>query len=162
MVDLKINYIVFRNVAVFGQCIPVPDFSSTTANGRTTVNPTWPAGTLVPRRPNYTTGVTAKVCYDPSTDSWDVDNFLLMIPHTFFTGATIEVNFDVTRKKDGTGEYYSYKGNTLSAPLTTTSVYEWEAGKIYTYNITLDLKQIKVTADVVNWLDASEDVIMDN
>ena len=91
-----------------------------------------------------------------------MDNFLLMIPHTFFTGATIEVNFDVTRKKDGTGEYYSYKGNTLSAPLTTTSVYEWEAGKIYTYNITLDLKQIKVTADVVNWLDASEDVIMDN
>ena len=162
MVDLKINYIVFRNVAVFGQCIPVPDFSSTTANGRTTVNPTWPAGTLVPRRPNYTTGVRAEVCYDSSTDSWDVDNFLLMIPHTFFTGATIEVNFDVTRKKDGTGEYYSYKGNTLSAPLTTTSVYEWEAGKIYTYNITLDLKQIKVTADVVNWLDASEDVIMDN
>ena len=162
-VNLKINYIVFKNVAVFGQCIPVPDFSSTTATGRTTVNPTWPTGSLVARRPNLTSGVTAKVCYDSSNDTWNVDNFLLMIPHEFFTDATIEVNFDVTRVKDPvTGEYYSYLGNTLSAPLTTTSVYEWQAGKIYTYNITLDLKQIKVAADVADWLSAGEDVIMDN
>ena len=162
-VDLKINYIVFKNVAVFGQCIPVPDFSTTTATGRTTVTPTWPTGTLVPRRPNYTSGVTAEVCYDADTDTWDVEEFLLMIPHTFFTGATIEVNFDVTRKNEGPdSEYYSYTGNTLSAPLTTTNVYEWQAGKIYTYNITLDLKQIKVTADVVDWLDAGEDILMDN
>ncbi len=162
-VDLKINYIVFKNVAVFGQCIPVPDFSTTTATGRTKVTPTWPTGTLVPRRPNYTSGVTAEVCYDADTDTWDVEEFLLMIPHTFFTGATIEVNFDVTRKNEGPGsEYYSYTGNTLSAPLTTTNVYEWQAGKIYTYNITLDLKQIKVTADVVDWLDAGEDILMDN
>lgn len=162
-VDLKINYIVFKNVAVFGQCIPVPDFSTTTATGRTTVTPTWPTGTLVPRRPNYTSGVTADVCYDSSTSTWDVNKFLLMIPHQFFTGATIEVNFDVTRRKDGpNSEYYSYLGNTLSAPLTTTNVYEWQAGKIYTYNITLDLKQIKVTAEVVDWLDSGDDVIMDN
>ena len=92
-----------------------------------------------------------------------MNEFLLMIPHEFFKDATIEVNFDVTRATDPvTGEYYSYTGNTLSAPLTTTSVYEWQAGKIYTYNITLDLKQIKVTADVVDWLSAGEDVIMDN
>lgn len=162
-VELTINYIVFRNVAVFGQCIPVPDFATTDATGRTTVTPTWPAGALVARRPNLTSGVTAEVCYNPDTDTWDVEEFLLMIPHEFFKDATIEVNFDVTRKKDSvTGEYYSYTGNTLSAPLTTTSVYEWQAGKIYTYNITLDLKQIKVTADVVDWLDAGEDVIMDN
>lgn len=162
-VELKINYIVFRNVAVFGQCIPVPDFSSTTATGRTTVTPTWPVGTLVGRRPNLTSGVTAEVCYDSSTGTWDVENFLLMIPHQFFTDATIEVNFDVKRKKDSvSGEYYEYLGNNLSAPLTTPSVYEWQAGKIYTYNITLDMKQIRVAADVVDWLDASEDVIMDN
>jgi hypothetical protein len=161
-VELKINYIVFRNVAVFGQCIPVPDFSHTDATGRTPVTPSWPTGTLVGRRPDLTSGVTADVCYNSSTDTWDVNKFLLMIPHQFFTGATIEVNFDVTRKKNGTGEYYSYTGNTLSAPLTTTSVYAWEAGKIYTYNITLDLKQIKVTADVVDWLDAGEDILMDN
>ena len=162
LVDLKINYIVFKNVAVFGQCIPVPDFSTTTATGRTTVTPTWPTDALVPRRPNYTSGVTADVCYNSSTDTWNVSKFLLMIPHTFFTGATIEVNFDVTRKNHNTGQYYSYLGNTLSAPLTTTNVYAWEAGKIYTYNITLNLKQIKVTADVVDWLDAGEDVLMDN
>lgn len=161
-VVLKINYIVFRNVAVFGQCIPVPDFSSVDATGRVPVTPSWPTGTLVGRRPDLTSGVTADVCYNSSTDTWDVNKFLLMIPHTFFTGATIEVNFDVTRKKNGTGEYYSYTGNTLSAPLTTNSVYAWEAGKIYTYNISLDLKQIKVTADVVDWLDAGEDVLMEN
>ena len=162
-VDLKINYIVFKNVAVFGQCIPVPDFSNTDASGRTPITPTWPTSTLVPRRPNLTSGVRAEVCYDQSTGTWDVEEFLLMIPHQFFTGATIEVNFDVIRSLDPvTGEYYSYTGNTLSAPLTTTNVYAWEAGKIYTYNITLDLKQIKVTADVVDWLDAGEDVVMDN
>lgn len=162
-VELKINYIAFKNVAVFGQCIPVPDFSSTTATGRTTVTPTWPVGSLVARRPNYTSGVTADVCYNSSTDTWDVSKFLLMIPHQFFKDASIEVNFDVTRKKDSvTGEYYSYTGNTLSAPLITTSVYGWDAGKIYTYNITLNLKQIKVTADVVDWLDAGEDILMDN
>ena len=161
-VKVTINYIIFRNVAVYGQCIPVPDFSATTATGRTPVTPTWPVGSLVARRPNLTSGVKAEVCYDADTDTWDVEEFLLMIPHQFFTGATIEVNFDVERELDAvTGEYYSYTGNTLSAPLTTTSVYEWQAGKIYTYNITLDLKQIKVTADVVDWLDAGEDVIMD-
>ncbi|MCR5758985.1 MAG: fimbrillin family protein [Bacteroidales bacterium] len=162
-VELKINYIVFKNVAVFGQCIPVPNFGAADATGRVPVTPTWPSGTLVPKRPDYTSGVTADVCYNSSTGAWDVNKFLLMIPHTFFKDATIEVNFDVTRKKDPvTGEYYSYTGNTLSAPLTTTSVYEWQAGKIYTYNITLDLKQIKVTADVVDWLDAGEDILMDH
>ena len=162
-VELHINYIVFKNVAVFGQCIPVPDFANTTDTGRTPVTPTWPTGSLVAKRPNLTSGVTAEVCYNSSTDTWDVNEFLLMIPHEFFKDATIEVNFDVTRATDPvTGEYYSYTGNTLSAPLTTTSVYEWQAGKIYTYNITLDLKQIKVTADVVDWLSAGEDVIMDN
>ena len=162
-VELKINYIIFKNVAVFGQCIPVPDFSTTTVTGRTTVTPTWPTGTLVARRPDLTSGVTAEVCYDAVHDTWDVDNFLLMIPHEFFTDATIEVNFDVFRAKDPvTGEYYSYTGNTLSAPLTTNTVYGWQAGKIYVYNIVLDLKQIKVKADVVDWLDAGEDVILDN
>ena len=103
------------------------------------------------------------MCYDADHDTWDVDNFLLMIPHEFFTDATIEVNFDVFRAKDPvTGEYYSYTGNTLSAPLTTNTVYGWQAGKIYVYNIVLDLKQIKVKADVVDWLDAGEDVILDN
>jgi len=164
-VELKINYIVFNNVAVFGQCIPVADFSSTNAStGRTPVTPTWPTESIAPTRGDGTSGVKADVCYSDPTDESTLitDNILLMIPHTFLPGATIEVNFDVTRKKDDvTGEYYSYKGNTLTAPLTTTSVYGWEPGKIYTYNILLDLYQIKVTADVVDWLDAGEDVIME-
>lgn len=161
-VKVTVNYIVFNNVAVFGQCIPVPDFSTTTATGRTTVTPTWPAGTLASSRPDYTSGVVARACYDADSDTWNINNFLLMIPHQFFPGATIEVNFDVKRKKDtATGEYYQYKNNTLTAPLTTSAIYGWEAGRIYTYNITLDLKQIKVNANVEPWLDAGDDVIMD-
>lgn len=161
-VTVKINYILFRNVAVYGQCIPVADFNSTTATGRTPVTPTWPAGSLVDRRPDLSSGVkTEKVCYDASADTWSVENFLLMIPHTFADEAAIEVNFDIVRKTADTGEYYSYKGNNLSAPLKTASVEGWQAGKIYTYNIKLDLKQIKVTADVVDWLPADDDVIMD-
>lgn len=180
-VELKINYIVFDNVAVFGQCIPEVDFSSTNATGRTTVTPTWPAGSLAPARGDGTHGVMADVCYsDPNDDSTLItDNILLMIPHTFITGANaafIEVNFDVTRWKDINDKgyladgvtpdpekyYYRYAGNNLKAPLTTTSISGWEAGKIYTYNIHLDLKQIKVTADVIKWLEGGDEVDMEN
>lgn len=164
-IDVDIKYIVFSGVPVYGQCIPVPDFSSTTATGLTPVTPSWPVGSLVNRRPDLTSGVRANVCYDSGT--WDVENFLLMIPHEFKVDAKIIVNFDVRRRKGEVsgntgGEYYPYENNTLEATLTTTNVYGWEAGKIYTYNITLDLKQISVTADVVDWLDAGEDVIMDS
>ncbi len=120
-IELEINYILFKNVAVFGQCVPAPDFANT----------------------------------------WDVNEFLLMIPHTFFEGATIEVNFNVRRKTDAeTGEYYTYENNTLAAPLAT-NISGWEAGKIYTYVISLDLKQIKVDATVDDWFVAGEDVLMD-
>ena len=163
--DVDIKYIIFSGVPVYGQCIPVPDFSRTTSTGRTPVTPTWPAGSLVNRRPDLSSGVRANVCFD--SGNWDVENFLLMIPHDFRLDAKIEVNFDVRRRKgpvDGNsgGEYYAYENNTLSAPLTTNTVYGWEAGKIYIYNISLDLKQIKVSVDVEPWLDSGEDVIMDN
>ena len=161
-VELKINYIAFNNVAVFGQCIPVPDDSHPSATGRVTVTPTWPAGSLSATRPDRTTGVSAHICYDEEHDSWDTDEILLMIPHTFLPGATIEVNFDLKRKHGATGEYYNYLGNTLSAPLTTTAINGWAAGRIYNYNITLNLHNIEATAEVLPWLDAGEDVIMDN
>ena len=164
--EVKVNFIRFNNVAVFGQCIPVPNFSTRTATGRVTVTPTWPASTLTNRRPDLTSGVQADVCFsDPDDPSTLIPkNILLMIPHEFFTGATIEVNFDVKRKltQGGTGEYYEYLNNTLSAPLTTYTVAEWEPGKIYTYIINLNLKRIEIEADVVDWIVAGDDVIMDN
>lgn len=167
-VTVNVNYIRFNNVAVFGQCIPVPDFTSTTSTGRTTVTPTWPANSLTNQRPDLTSGVQADVCYTDPDDPTTLipDNILLMIPHEFFTGATIEVNFDVTRDlddpNDPTGEHYEYLNNTLTAPLTTSKVYGWEPGKIYTYNINLNLKKITIDADVVDWIDAGDDVMMDN
>lgn len=161
-VDVTVNYIRFNNVAVFGQCIPVPNYANRDANtGRTPVEATWPAGTLSASRPNLTSGVAAKVCYDAS-NNLITENVLLMIPHLFFTGATIEVNFDVKRNKDAsTGEYYEYENNTLSAPLTTYSVAQWEPGKIYTYNIKLNLKKISIDAEVIDWIVAGDDVLME-
>lgn len=160
-VELNINYIIFNGIPVFGQCIPVPDFSTTTNTGRTTVAPTWPVSTLSTRRPNLTSGITAQVCYDEDHDTWNADQILLMIPHEFFDDATVEVNFDIRRKTSSAGEHYAYENNTLSALLRTTELYAWEPGKIYNYNISLRQKEINVTADVVPWLDSGEDVILD-
>ncbi len=161
-VEVTVNYIRFNEVAVFGQCIPVPDYASRDANtGRTPVAATWPSATLSASRPNLTSGVAAKVCYDDS-DNFITENVLLMIPHQFFTDATIEVNFDVRRKADsGSGEYYQYTNNRLFAPLTTYSVSGWEPGKIYTYNIKLNLQKIDIDANVEDWIVAGDDVIMD-
>lgn len=161
-VELSINYIIFNNIPVFGQCIPVPDFSTTTVTGRTTVTPTWPVATLSTRRPDLTSGITAHLCYDEEHDVWNTEQILLMIPHQFFDDATVEVNFDIKRRTSAAGEHYEYENNTLSATLRTTELYAWQAGKIYNYNISLRQKEINVTADVVPWLDAGEDVILDN
>ena len=161
-VELVINYIIFNDIPVFGQCIPEPDFSTTTITGRTTVTPRWPTATLSPRRPDLTSGVTAQLCYDAEHDVWNTDHILLMIPHEFSNDASIEVNFNVKRKTSAAGEHYEYENNTLSAKLRTTELYEWAAGKIYNYNISLRQTEMNVTADVVAWLDAGEDVILDN
>lgn len=164
-VEVKVNYIRFNDVPVFAQCIPVPDFTTTTSTGRTTVTPTWPTSGLSLQRPDLTSGVQADKCYtdpaDPST--FIVENVLLLIPHEFSASATIEVNFDVKRKTDSsTGEYYEYLNNTLSAPLTTYTVSSWDPGKIYTYIINLNLKKINFDASVTDWIVAGDDVMMDN
>lgn len=165
-VTVTVNYILFNNIAVFGQCIPVPDFTPPlAADGRVPVTPTWPVEGLSVRRPHfrdYPTGASADVCYDSDADTWSQEDFLLMIPQTFQPGANIEVNFDIVRKMGETGEYYAYTGNTLSAPLTTYEVSGWQAGKIYYYNIALNLKEIKISADVVDWIESGEDLILDD
>ena len=164
-VEVKINYIRFNNIPVFAQCIPVPDFTTTTSTGRTTVTPTWPVSGLSHQRPDLTSGVQADVCYtDPANPStFQAQNVLLLIPHEFSASANIEVNFDIKRTADSsTGENYEYLNNTLSAPLTTYTVFSWDPGKIYTYIINLNLTKIHFTAEVTDWLVAGDDVMMDS
>jgi len=161
-VSVEITSVRFTGVPVFGQCIASPDYTQTDATGRTPVTASWPNSGLSVVRGGETeaTGVTTQACYD-AEDNLIPENVLLMIPHTFLSGAQIEVTFNVTRTVDAsTGEYYTYSGNTLSASLSTSGS-GWDAGKIYTYYVTLNLKKINVTAEVEPWLTAGEDIFME-
>ena len=166
--ELHVNYIMFNNVAVYGECIPEPDFSHKDANtGRTPVTPTWPVGGLSQVRPNLTSGVAAEICYDytdPEHPEFLPEKALLMIPHTFFEGASVEVNFDVSRPMSAGGEHYEYESYTQTAQLRSAALelYGWEPGKIYTYNISLNLEKISINADVTDWLTAGDDVVFEN
>lgn len=168
-VTVRVDSVKFGGIYVYGNCQPVPD---TLANGQ--INPDPSGRGRIPVTEKWTnlldfrpgagkkSGVKAAQCYDES-DNFIPENVLLLIPQNPFpAGATISVFYTLTRREDSvTGEYYSYENNVLSAALTTTSVYGWDAGKIYTYNISLNLKSIKLTAEVVDWLEAGEDVFLE-
>lgn len=168
-VTVQVDSVKFNGIYVYGNCQPVPD---TLANGNINPDPTgkgripitenW--SNLLSYRPGgkKKSGVKAHKCYDDS-NNFLLENVLLLIPQDPFpTGANISVYYTLTRAEDPlTHEQYSYTKNVQSAPLTTTKVYGWEAGKIYTYNIYLNLKSINITADVVPWLTAGEDVFLE-
>ena len=166
-VELKINYILFEGVAVFGMCVPTPDYGTLTEDGNVTVRPEWPTTNLSPTRPDVTENVLAHQYYDAVTGDPVPENILLMIPHEFLSGSRITVNFDVTRPLDdedsdrSTNENYIYKDCTLSAPLANYQLGEWEPGFIYNYIINLDLKKITFTCDVSPWLAGGDDVILE-
>ena len=163
--ELKINHISFKGVAVLGFCRPWADSTRTDAKGRTPVEIRWPVGNLSPRRPNNTPDVLAHVCYDEH-DALIPENILLMIPHQFLPGSTITVNFDVERKlhdsqsDPNSNENYLYKNCELSATLTNYKLSGWEPGYIYNYKITLDLKKIEIDTEVEPWLTGGDDVIL--
>ena len=170
----------FVDVAVSGRCIPEADFANVTATGRTPVTPTWPARFLSTQRPgeHAVTGVTTESCYDAQGNLDRPQNILMMIPQTFSEegSATIEVIVDVVRWKnindkgylaDGVTpdpdkyEYY-FSDYVYNVPLYS-GVDAWLPGKIYTYSLSLNLKAIRMTAEVVenDWLTANDDVFMD-
>lgn len=166
-VTVQVDSVKFNGIYVYGNCQPVPD---TLANGKLNPDPTgkgripitekW--SNLLDYRPGGKSGVKADRCFDAS-NNFILNNVLLLIPQNPFpAGASIAVYYTLTRGEDPiTHEKYTYSKNVLSAPLTTTKVYGWDAGMIYTYNIYLNLKSINIKADVVPWLEAGEDVFME-
>ena len=168
-IEVKVDSVKFNGIYVYGNCQPVP---ATLANGNTQPDPTGKGRVEVSEEwsnlmdyrpgPKHKSGVKAHSCYDDS-DNFLPENILLLIPQNPFpAGASIAVHYTLTRTKDGqTDEEYTYSNNVLSAPLTNPKVYGWDAGMIYTYNISLNLKSISFTADVVPWLVSGEDVFLE-
>lgn len=86
----------------------------------------------------------------------DHDDFLLVIPHTVGDNERLEVTFDLTRS-DYHNEAYSYANNPLFGYLKG-KISAFEAGKIYTFNLTVGLNEIKFDAEVSDWTSGSGDV----
>ncbi len=84
------------------------------------------------------------------------NDFLLVIPHTVGDNERLEVTFDLERT-DYHDEKYSYANNPLFGYLKG-KIDRFEAGKIYTFNLTVGLNEIKFDAEVSNWTSGSGDV----
>ncbi len=169
-VTVTLKSVRFKDVYVSGRCVPKLPDSIDTDNVQTpvSVTPTWPLSnlSLLRKGEEDATGVATEACYTFENNSYVLDhpeNILMMIPQEFTENgsAAIEVTIDVVRTDgQGTGESYSYSGNVLSVPLYS-GVTKWEAGKIYTYSLSLNLKTIRVTAvEVEDWKTATEDVFL--
>lgn len=89
----------------------------------------------------------------------DYSDFLLIIPHEVQDNERLEITFDLTRD-DFHNEGYSYKDNPLFAYLKT-KITRFEANKIYTFNITVGLNEIKMDADVTDWTTGTGEFIFD-
>lgn len=85
-------------------------------------------------------------------------NFLLVIPHTVSETERLEVSFDLERSTTG-NEGYSYEGNSLFAYMKS-KISSFEANKIYTFNITVGLNEIKFDAEVTDWTEGSGQILL--
>lgn len=85
---------------------------------------------------------------------------MLMIPHRFSDDPDkdiVEVTFKVTRALNGAGEHYEYTGH-LRTSLGAGGLEGWERNKIYNYTISVTLNDIRLSANVEDWPEASTDV----
>ena len=90
-------------------------------------------------------------------DKADHSDFLLVIPHEVQDNERLEITFDLERQ-DYKDEGYSYKDNPLFAYLKG-KIDRFEANKIYTFNITVGLNEIKLDASVTDWTTGSGDLV---
>lgn len=115
-------------------------------------------GTLTVTEANYTSTNSANVKSENVTPTWTVTDKtsskeiaaasfsegMLIIPETY--NPTFTINYTVTQ--NGTSFTYDYNYN----PGSST----WEAGKKYSYNITITLQEIKITPTVDTWGTATD------
>ena len=146
----------FYGFPVAGNCVPIP--GEPAANGLAPCAFTWPSisssieelvgGNVVQRDskmevPQYTSGSS---------------NFLLVIPHTVSETERLEVTFGLARSATD-NEGYSYENNSLFAYLKG-KINTFEANKIYTFNITVSLNEIKFDAHVTDWTEGSGQILL--
>ena len=146
----------FYGFPVAGNCVPPP--GAPDANGLAPCSFSWTSisssveelvgGSVVVRDskmsvPQYTNGSS---------------NFLLVIPHTVSETERLEVSFDLDRSTTG-NEGYSYGGNSLFAYMKS-KITTIEANKIYTFNITVGLNEIKFDAEVTDWTEGSGQILL--
>ena len=179
-VEVNLKSVRFTGIPMSGRCVPTPNFTLKDANtGRTPVTPTWPTQYFSVLRPGELseTGVTTAACYNTQGVLTAPENILLLMPQTFQEDgdAYIEVRVDLVRWKnindkgylqDGVtpdpAKYnYYYPDTILNVPLYS-GVTSWQAGKIYTYSLAVNVQTIRVTGvEVDTWQTATEDVFMD-
>lgn len=159
----------FSGIAVHGECSVTEDWSTKTSGGKVTNTFAW-SNQLTDRVGNSIKGVHVEYTGAQRTGETDEEyatrkkqNYLMMIPQTFSDDATITIIYDVVRTDGGTGEHYSYTDNEVSAALNTakvegTPLTGWEQNKIYTYNATITLEGIELSATCVDWTSGSEDL----
>ena len=146
-VTVTIDSVKFTGVPVRGIVTPsIHDISSIGDNGYARMDFTWSG--------LYTDASGFRVPLHHTGDS----DIMLMIPHTFTEKDKIEVYYSITREDSELGEHYTYRDNILSARLDASGTTGWERNKIYNYNISFSLKDIRLSAEVEDWPEASTDV----
>ena len=146
-VTVTIDSVKFTGVPVRGIVTPsIHDISSVGDNGYARMDFTWSG--------LYTDADGFRAPLHHTGDS----EIMLMIPHTFTEKDKIEVYYSITREDSELGEHYTYRDNILSARLDASGITGWERNKIYNYNISFSLKDIRLTAEVEDWPEASTDV----
>ena len=139
-------------------------YAASTATSMTVTNPTdeqlasaittWTApGTNVDFAVSSTAFPAAADTYLTKTYSDAIGDPLLMIPVTAFAGTnpSVTVNYTLYRTLDNVN--LGSKSATVYFDAIDDVVTNWQAGKKYVYNLTIDLQKIYFTPTITDWTD---------
>lgn len=152
-VTVELESFSFLGVPVSG--IVTPSITSAPdAKGKATMGFAWSG--LNTSNSNF----TASIYDDTASEEAKQAAIMLMIPHTFSEDPDkdiVEVTFRVTRETNSAGEHYTYTGH-LRTSLGAGGLTGWERNKIYNYTISVSLNDIRLSANIEDWPEASTDV----
>lgn len=121
---------------------------------------TWTApGTNVNFAVSSTAFPAAANTYLTNTYSTPIGDPLLMIPVTAFAGTNPKVTINYTLYRTVDNVNLGSKEVTVYFDDVDGSITNWQAGKKYVYNLTIDLEKIYFNPTVTDWADGgSQDV----